>query len=114
MTGPEMGSTMDEAPKRLWLWPEEPEDGVDKFVSFPNQPYPSGSTEYVRADLHDELVKALRESAEIVHKAYVSATMEAVNAGPDHPLAKQMDAWRARCMRAETDARAALARTGEG
>lgn len=73
-----------------------------------------GQREYIRADIHDEVVKALREAVEIVHKAYVSATMEAVNAGPNHPLAKQMDAWRARCMMAEIDARAALARTGEG
>lgn len=70
-------------------------------------------TEYIRIDIHDEVVKALREAVEIVHKAYVSATMEAVNAGPNHPLAKQMDTWRARCMRAETDARAALAKIGE-
>ena len=42
---------MADAPERLWLWPEDPEDGVDKWVSFPDQPYPSGSTEYIRADV---------------------------------------------------------------
>lgn len=38
-------------PERLWLWPECHDDGMDKAVSFPDQPYPSGSTEYIRADL---------------------------------------------------------------
>lgn len=42
---------MADAPERLWLWPEEPEDGAGKFVSFPDQPYPSGSAEYIRADV---------------------------------------------------------------
>ena len=52
---------MCDAPEFLWLWPAEPEDGVDKFVSFPGQRYPSGSTTYIRADLADAL---LREAAE--------------------------------------------------
>ncbi len=55
------------------------------------------------------LVEALRECTEITHKAYVSATMEAVNAGPSHPLQDNFDKWRVRCMNAETAARAALA-----
>lgn len=38
-------------PERLWLWPECHDDGMDKAVSFPDQLYPSGSTEYIRADL---------------------------------------------------------------
>lgn len=62
---------MRDAPELLWLWPAEPEDGVDKFVSFPGQPYPSGSTTYiradvVRADLSDAL---LREAAEALGDA---------------------------------------------
>jgi len=97
-------------PERVRLKPCHPCNSDDDwYVALTD-----GGTSYVRSDIHDEAVEALREAVEIVHKAYVSATMEAVNAGPDHPLAKQMDAWRLRCMRAETDARAALARTGEG
>ena len=60
------------------------------------------------------LVEALREATEITHKAYVSATMEAVNAGPSHPLAKQMEAWRMRCLKSESVARAALAEIENG
>jgi hypothetical protein len=51
---------------------------------------------------------ALAESVEIVHKEYVRATLETVNAGPHHLLQKQMDAWRVRCMNAEKVSRAAL------
>ena len=55
---------MAEAPERLWLWPAEPEDGVDKFVSFPDQPYPSGSTEYIRAEKAEaELAAAQQREA---------------------------------------------------
>jgi len=56
---------MCDAPELLWLWPAEPEDGVDKFVSFPGQPYPSGSTTYIRADLSDAL---LREAMAALHQ----------------------------------------------
>lgn len=61
------------------------------------------------------LCEALTEAVEIVHKSYVAATMEAVNAGPSHPIKDKYDAWRVRCMNAETKARAALsaAPTGE-
>lgn len=52
--------------------------------------------------------EALAESVEIVHKEYVRATLETVNAGPHHLLQKQMDAWRVRCMNAEKVSRAAL------
>lgn len=55
------------------------------------------------------LVRALRETTEIAHKAYVAATMEAINAGPSHPLKANFDKWRVRCMNAETAGRAALA-----
>lgn len=62
----------------------------------------------------DALVKAAEEAAEVVHKAYVSATMEAVNAGPSHPLKDNFDKWRVRCLRAEEALRAALAAIREG
>ena len=52
--------------------------------------------------------EAMVEATEIVHKEYVRATLDAVNAGPSHPLQKQMDAWRVRCMNAEKVSRAAL------
>lgn len=51
---------------------------------------------------------AAEEAAEVIHKAYVSATMEAVNAGPSHPLKDNNDKWRVRCLRAEEALRAAL------
>lgn len=53
---------MSDAPELLWLWPAEPEDGVDKFVSFPGQPYPSDSTTYIRADLADALLREAMEA----------------------------------------------------
>ncbi|QCP84308.1 hypothetical protein EYE35_01030 [Cereibacter sphaeroides] len=56
------------------------------------------------------LVEALREATEVVHKAFVAATMESVNAGPSHPLAANFDKWRVRCANAEERARAALAK----
>lgn len=59
-------------------------------------------------DVVDALVKAAEEAAEVIHKAYVSATMEAVNAGPSHPLKDNIDKWRVRCLRAEEALRAAL------
>lgn len=69
---------MADAPERLWLWPAEPEDGVNKSVSFPNQPYPSGSTEYIRADV-------ARADAELaVAEAFRRAAEEAAAEGwPD-------------------------------
>ena len=54
------------------------------------------------------LTEALKDAVEIVHKSYVLATMEAVNAGPASPIAASHDAWRAKCVRAEEAARAAL------
>ncbi len=51
---------------------------------------------------------ALQEATEIVRKAYVAATMEAINAGPSHPLKDQIDKWRVRCMNAQTACHAAL------
>ncbi len=57
------------------------------------------------------LRSALAEAVEVVHKAYVAATMEAVNAGPSHPLKDNFDKWRVRCMNAETAMRAALQAT---
>ena len=64
---------MTEAPERLWLWPAEPEDGVDKCVSFPDQPYPSGSTEYIRADLHADAQAAVALVVERAAKQLAAA-----------------------------------------
>ena len=63
---------MADAPERLWLWPAEPEDGADKCVSFPDQPYPSGSTEYIRADVARAdaelaVAEAIRRAAQEAH-----------------------------------------------
>jgi invasion protein IalB len=66
-----------------------------------------------QAAMIEALVEALAECTHITHKAYVAATMEAVNSGPAHPLSKQMDDWRLRCLRAEEKARAALAQIKE-
>ena len=93
-------------PERIW---NEGEEACPYFYDESELADASGPlVGYIRADIHDEVVKALREAVEIVHKAYVSAKMEAVNAGPNHPLAKQMGAWRTRCLRSENAARAAL------
>lgn len=60
------------------------------------------------------LTEALKDAVEIVHKSYVLATMEAVNAGPASPIAASHDAWRAKCVRAEEAARAALQENANG
>ena len=65
---------MCDAPELLWLWPAEPEDGVDKFVSFPGQPYPSGSTTYIRADLSDALLREAMEALGKLHHAVCGET----------------------------------------
>lgn len=105
---------MSEAPREIWADVDEDDSGV--FVEFLSAEAWPDATRYVRADLVQVLIEALKECTEITHKAYVSATLEAVNAGPQHPVAKQMDGWRARCMRAEEMARAALRKIegGEG
>ena len=69
---------MADAPKRLWLWPAEPEGGADKGASFPDQPYPSGSTEYIRtdvarADAELAVAEAIRRAADMItSSAYTS------------------------------------------
>lgn len=73
---------MSEAPELLWLWPAEPEDGVDKFVSFPGQPYPSDSTTYIRADLADAL---LREAAEALEEIAVRDSLPTPSFGGVKP-----------------------------
>ena len=65
---------MCDAPELLWLWPAEPEDGVDKFVSFPGQPYPSGSTTYIRADLSDALLREAMAALGKLHHAVCGET----------------------------------------
>ena len=60
------------------------------------------------------LTEALKDAVEIVHKSYVLATMEAVNAGPASPIAASHDAWRAKCVRVEEAARAALQENADG
>lgn len=54
------------------------------------------------------LVEAAKEAEQIVHKSFVAATMEAVNAGPSHPLSAQYDKWRIRCATSEGNLRAAI------
>ena len=55
------------------------------------------------------LAEAVEELTAVAHKAYVAATMEAVNAGGSHPLKAQMEAWRLRCLRAGESGHDALA-----
>ena len=62
--------------------------------------------------LLDEALPVIEEAAAVAHKAFVAANMEAVNAGPTHPLKNQLDAWRVRCMNAEQRASATLAKIG--
>ena len=114
------------APERVWLdWPDANRGGI-VYAEPPERDTQEGQTAYIRADLYDaqsaeitrlraqveaadRLAEAGREAVEVVHKSYVAATMEAVNAGGAHPLTKNYDAWRVRCMNAETAMRAALA-----
>lgn len=112
------------APERIkaWMQPYFSEIG-----SWSTTRYPEVTIEYVLATHCDELVaaaraegareaqakiermtEALKDAVEIVHKSYVLATMEAVNAGPASPIAASHDAWRAKCVRVEESARAAL------
>lgn len=59
-----------DAPERLWLWRDQPRGNL--VVSTPSDPYPTGSPQYVRADLHQQAldriealeakVKRLREA----------------------------------------------------
>ena len=58
----------------------------------------------------DEVERALAKAHEILHRAQVSATMDCVNASVSHPLIKNIERWRAKCVLAEQDATAALAR----
>jgi len=72
---------MSDAPEILWLWPAEPEDGVDKFVSFPGQRYPSGSTTYiradvVRADLSDALLREAVAALDDARQSLVDSSEE--------------------------------------
>lgn len=55
---------MSDAPERIWAWKNDPHG--ETVVSGPDNPYPTGAQEYVRADLfaaleaeRDALVKAL-------------------------------------------------------
>lgn len=93
-----------------WAWEVNPSMGQwesAQSIVGEGQPYLALHGETLTA-----VKAALAEAAELIHKAYVAATMEAVNAGPSHPLAAQMDKWRARCMKAEEATRAALAKMG--
>lgn len=103
------------APDRIWLdWPAA-NKGDPVFDDPPETEFHLGQTEYLARDGETvtALVNALREATEVVHKAFVAATMESVNAGPSHPLAVNFDKWRVRCANAEERARAALAKLGD-
>lgn len=43
---------MTDAPERIWLWRDEPHGNL--VVSTPSDPYPSGSVQYIHADLHQQ------------------------------------------------------------
>ena len=50
---------MSDLPERIWVWRNEP--GNEVVISVPDQPYPTGSPEYIRKDIADAAVKAERE-----------------------------------------------------
>jgi hypothetical protein len=52
-------TAMSDMPERIWVWRNEP--GNEVVISVPDQPYPTGSPEYVRKDIADAAVKAERE-----------------------------------------------------
>jgi hypothetical protein len=45
---------MSDLPERFWVWRNEP--GNEVVISAPDQPYPTGSPEYVRKDIADAAV----------------------------------------------------------
>jgi hypothetical protein len=117
---------MNDAPETIWAWDyEDVETGITHNTVSAHNPTPILATEYHRTDLListaqleadprvKALVEALAECKHITHKSYISATMQAINAGPAHPLSKQIDAWRLRCLRAEEQAHTALAQLKE-
>jgi hypothetical protein len=53
---------MSDMPERVWVWRNEP--GNEVVISVADQPYPTGSPEYVRKDIADAAVKAERERAD--------------------------------------------------
>ena len=101
--------TDSKMPDRITAWPWEVNPHMGQWETAQSivgegQPYLA-----LHGETLAEVRAALTEAAWIIHKAYVAATMEAVNAGPSHPLAAQMDKWRSRCAKAEEASRAALA-----
>ena len=50
---------MSDLSERIWVWRNEP--GNEVVISVPDQPYPTGSPEYIRKDIADAAVKAARE-----------------------------------------------------
>ena len=50
---------MSDTPERIWVWRNEL--GNEVVISVLDQPYPTGSPEYVRKDIADAAVKAERE-----------------------------------------------------
>lgn len=122
MTTDELKALLDEATPGPWRIVPDQEGEPAQCITADGFDMATAWGGYLRAeadarlialapDLAAALIKAeeaLAESVEIVHKEYVRATLETVNAGPHHLLQKQMDAWRVRCMNAEKVSRAAL------
>jgi hypothetical protein len=52
-------TAMSDLSERIWVWRNEP--GNEVVISVPDQPYPTGSPEYIRKDIADAAVKAARE-----------------------------------------------------
>lgn len=88
-------------PERIWAWVyADPWGNELRWFEWEDHKPEPDDTEYIRADIHDEVVKALREAVDGL-EAYVKDEY-------DFPY---VDA----AMRGIIDrARAALARTGEG
>ena len=94
-------------PERIWVKPCFPCSEPDDYYVCHPQYLTAGATGYVRADIHDEVVKALRDCVDDL-EAHVKAEYGHPNVNP------AMQAKFDRDMEPVRAARAALARTGEG
>lgn len=58
----------------------------------------------------DEVERVLSDAGVILHRVQDSATRDCMNASASHPLRKNYERWRARCVLAGHDAATSLAR----
>jgi hypothetical protein len=70
---------MSDLPERVWVWRNEP--GNEVVISVPDQPYPTGSPDYIRKDIADAAVKAERERCRKLAVARADYLEDAIHNG---------------------------------